>query len=205
MSQIGWIFEFCDGHYTRHTFWSCLIRCANMKWIRWVLLKIQSGHDSVQTDGQGDTSLPPFQLRWSAVGMGGGYNEIVVDNEPYNITQMTMWISFPKISCDTMIRRFELRVSCHNNFSYYYLYLPFRCSVFSILVCHWYVYDQRFKVIYFIMGPPWDPQTMLLMGPRRVVMGPIIDVFYQRPVLALGYCRWLCLSVCAVTTCLSAR
>ena len=60
------IFEFRNGHYTRHTFWSCLIRCANMKWIRWVLLKIQSGHYSVhrRTDGQGDTSIPPFQLRW---------------------------------------------------------------------------------------------------------------------------------------------
>ena len=48
--------EFWNGHYTRHTFWSCLIRCANMKWIRWVLLKIQSGHDSVhrRTDGQTD-------------------------------------------------------------------------------------------------------------------------------------------------------
>ena len=73
------IFEFRNGHYTRHTFWSCLIRCANMKWIRWVLLKIQSGHDSVhrrtegqtdrRTDGQGDTSISPLQLRWS-----GGYN-----------------------------------------------------------------------------------------------------------------------------------
>ena len=69
------IFEFWNGHYTRHTFWSCLIRCANMKWIRWVLLKIQSGHDSVhrRTDGQGDTSIPLFQLRWS-----GGYNNGLV-------------------------------------------------------------------------------------------------------------------------------
>ena len=60
-------FKFWNGHYTRHTYWSCLIRCENMKWIRWVLLKIQSGHDSVhrRTDRQGDTSLPPFQLRWS--------------------------------------------------------------------------------------------------------------------------------------------
>ena len=43
-------------NFTRHTFWSCLIRCANMKWIRWVLLKIQSGHDSVhrRTDGRTD-------------------------------------------------------------------------------------------------------------------------------------------------------
>ena len=55
-------FEFRNGHYTRHTFWSCLIRCANMKLIRWVLLKIQSGHDSVhrRTDGQMDTVIPVY-------------------------------------------------------------------------------------------------------------------------------------------------
>ena len=46
--------------YMRHTFWSCFIRCANMQLIRQVLLKIQSGHDSVhrrtdrRTDGQMD-------------------------------------------------------------------------------------------------------------------------------------------------------
>ena len=54
----------------RHTFWSCLIRCANMKWIPWVLLKIQSGHDSVhrrtdgqmdgRTDGQTDKVIPVY-------------------------------------------------------------------------------------------------------------------------------------------------
>ena len=56
------IFEFWNGHYTRHTLWSCLIRCANMKWIRWVLLKIQSGHDSVhrRTDGQTDKVIPVY-------------------------------------------------------------------------------------------------------------------------------------------------
>ena len=52
------------------------IRCANMKWIRWVFFKIQSEHDSVhrrtdgQTDGQTDrgtrwNQYTPFQLRWS--------------------------------------------------------------------------------------------------------------------------------------------
>ena len=41
------ILEFWNKPYTWHTFWSCLIRCANMKWIRWVLLKIMSGHHSV--------------------------------------------------------------------------------------------------------------------------------------------------------------
>ena len=56
------IFEFWNGHYTRHTFWSCLIRCANMKWIRWVLLKIQSRHDSIHrwTDGQTDKVIPVY-------------------------------------------------------------------------------------------------------------------------------------------------
>ena len=63
-------FQFWNGHYTRHTFWSCLIRCANMKWIRWVFLKIQSGHDSVhrqtdgrtdrRTDGQTDKVIPVY-------------------------------------------------------------------------------------------------------------------------------------------------
>ena len=65
------IFEFWNNHYMRHTFWSCLIRCANMKWIRRVLLKIQSGHDSVhrRTDGRTDrqtdkvkTVYPPFNF-----------------------------------------------------------------------------------------------------------------------------------------------
>ena len=50
------IFKFWNRHYTQHTFLSCLIRCANMKWIQWVLFKIQSGHNSVhrRTDGQTD-------------------------------------------------------------------------------------------------------------------------------------------------------
>ena len=48
--------KFWSKHYMWHTLWSCLIRYANMKWIRWVLLKIQSGHYSVhrRTEGQTD-------------------------------------------------------------------------------------------------------------------------------------------------------
>ena len=78
------IFECWNKHYTRHTFWSCLIKCANMKRIRWVLLKIQSRHDSVhrRTDGQGETSIPPFQLHWS-----GAYNECKISN-----TVMVMYL-----------------------------------------------------------------------------------------------------------------
>ena len=75
--------KFHYTHYTQHTFRSCLISCANMKWIQWVLLKIQSTHDSVHrrtdrgTDGQGETSIPPFQLRWI-----GGYNDISCSGQP---------------------------------------------------------------------------------------------------------------------------
>ena len=56
------IFELWNKHYTRHTFWSCLIRCANMKWIRQILLKIQSGHDSVHRRTDGWTNR---QTRWN--------------------------------------------------------------------------------------------------------------------------------------------
>ena len=54
------IFEFRNKLYMRHTFWSCLIRCANMKRIQQVLLKIQSGYNSVhrRTDGQKDKVKP---------------------------------------------------------------------------------------------------------------------------------------------------
>ena len=61
------IFQVWNRHNTRQTFVSCLIRCAHMNWIRWVLLKTQSGHDSVhrRTDGQTDKVkpvYPPFNL-----------------------------------------------------------------------------------------------------------------------------------------------
>ena len=63
------ILEFSNKLYMQHTFWSCLIRCANMKWIQWTLLKIQSGHDSVHRWIRCETSIPPFNF------YGGGYNE----------------------------------------------------------------------------------------------------------------------------------
>ena len=71
------IFEYRKGHYTRHTFWSWLIRCANMKWIRWVLLKIQSGHDSVHrwTDGRMDRRTRWYQYTPLSTSLKrGGYN-----------------------------------------------------------------------------------------------------------------------------------
>ena len=52
----------------RHTFWSYLIRCANTKWIRLVLWKIQSGHDFVhrwtdrRTDRRTENVKPVYPL-----------------------------------------------------------------------------------------------------------------------------------------------
>ena len=60
--------------YRWHTFWSCVKRCVTMKWMRLVLLKIQSRHDSVHrgTDRQMDrwtrwNQYTPHQLRWAMV------------------------------------------------------------------------------------------------------------------------------------------
>ena len=46
-------------------------------------------------------------------------------------------------------------------------------------LCH---YMQRFKIIDFLMGP-WDEWAMILMGPRALGMGPIIDIFYTLEIL----------------------
>ena len=62
-------------HYTWHT-WSCLIKCANMKWIRWVLLKIQSGHDSVHRRTRWYQYTP--SLRGGGGGGGGGGDIITI-------------------------------------------------------------------------------------------------------------------------------
>ena len=67
------ILKFHNKLYMQHTFWSCLIRCANMKWIWQVLWKIQSGkklstdrqmdrRTDRQTDGRCETSIPPFNF-----------------------------------------------------------------------------------------------------------------------------------------------
>ena len=43
-----------------HTFWSCLIRCVNMKWIQLVLQKLQRRHG--RTDRQTDDVKPVYPL-----------------------------------------------------------------------------------------------------------------------------------------------
>ena len=37
--------------------------------------------------------------------------------------------------------------------------------------------QMRFKIIYLLKMGPWDPQVMILMGPRVLRIGSIMDVF----------------------------
>ena len=48
------IVKFCKKVHTRHIFWSCLIRCINMKWIQPELYALQNGHGvrDGRTDGR---------------------------------------------------------------------------------------------------------------------------------------------------------
>ena len=82
------IFYFWENTLQVSHFSSCLIRCENMKWIQQVLLKIQTGHDSVHrwkvgwtnggTDGQNETSISlSTSLKW-------GYDDVLM---PICITQ----------------------------------------------------------------------------------------------------------------------
>ena len=71
MKWIRWE-KFNKSYKRRQTSGRCLIRCVNMKWIRWVLLKIQSGHDSVHRITEG-------RARWNQyapfqLGWSGRYN-----------------------------------------------------------------------------------------------------------------------------------
>ena len=71
-------------------FWSCLIWCVNMKWIRRELLKIQSGHDSVhrRTDGRTDG-----QTRWNQYTpfnfVERGYNQLQSLKLPCKISKLS--------------------------------------------------------------------------------------------------------------------
>ena len=82
--RINQIFlKFLNKHYTRHTISNCLIRCANMEWIRQVLLKIQSGYDSVhrRTDGQADRRTRWNQYTPLSILLKWGYNDAYMGDQ----------------------------------------------------------------------------------------------------------------------------
>ena len=66
------IFEFWNKLYMRHTLSSCLIRCANMPWIRQVLLKIQMDR---RTRWNQYTPLTTSLKRGGIIRPGGYHNE----------------------------------------------------------------------------------------------------------------------------------
>ena len=75
--------------FRREIYCICLIKYVNIKWIRQVLLKIRSGHHSVhrRTDGQGETSIPYFQIRWS----GGIVILHISSNTPLRVPYYQVW------------------------------------------------------------------------------------------------------------------
>ena len=79
-----------------HTFWSCLIRCPNIKGIWLVLWKIQSRYDFVhrRMDRRRETSKPPFQLRWS-----GRYNHWFFSPCDLEIWWMTLKNNWAPLLC----------------------------------------------------------------------------------------------------------
>ena len=74
-----------------------------MKWIPWVLLKIQSGHDFVhrQTEGRTDRrtrwyQYTPLQLRWS-----GGYNKSPLVKQCWQISMLPFVTGKIKKKCSS--------------------------------------------------------------------------------------------------------
>ena len=88
--EIAKILEFFTKLNARHTFWSLLIRCVNMKWVRLVLWKIHSGHDSVhrRKDEKVETSIHPFNF------VERGYNKkkrYEIDKTAVNSQKCKLW------------------------------------------------------------------------------------------------------------------
>ena len=89
-------FKFWHKRYTEQIVFCCLIRCVNIKRVLQVLLKIQSGHDSVnrwtdgrmdrRTDGQCQTSIPPFNFV-EARGIITLYLSMYTSNISYGISK----------------------------------------------------------------------------------------------------------------------
>ena len=98
-----------------------------MKWIRWVLLMIQSGHNSVHrpTDGQGETSIPPFNFveAWGYTGLGS--NRICICNTNTNTNTAYLYLYLYLIKFQAM---------------YLYLFLIHRI---------WCIWQIRFQIHFF--------------------------------------------------------
>ena len=70
-----------------------LDKMCKYEWIWWVLLKIQSGHDSVhrRTDGQCETSIPPFNFVEGGGGVYNNWDSYYITNPRYTDIFKTLW------------------------------------------------------------------------------------------------------------------
>ena len=79
------ISEFWIKRYTQHTFWSRLIRCVNMKWIRQYCWNTERTRFCTQTDKM--KPVYPLQLRWA----GGIIMLWWLSGKTNAITPITHW------------------------------------------------------------------------------------------------------------------
>ena len=100
------ILEFFNFLYMQHTFWSCLMRCVNMKCIQLVLWKLQSRHNSVHrwTDRRTDRwtdDVKPVYPPFNFVEVGGIIKAHLTDT---HIEQNEDNVCMGTLSCQTPIR-----------------------------------------------------------------------------------------------------
>ena len=62
------ILKFCQKLLMQHTFWNCLIRCTNMRWIQTELYVVEWTWDAGWTDGRTDRVKPIYPQRLCCAG-----------------------------------------------------------------------------------------------------------------------------------------
>ena len=112
IKRIWQILNFLNKLYMRHTYWSCLIRYVNMKWIRWVVLILS-------TDWQTNKVKPvylPFNFV-EAKGITRAVRDCLIC--PYaRISECLVSQPFPGNECkaghcDPIPVKCELKLSCN--------------------------------------------------------------------------------------------
>ena len=161
-----WTFELWKILYTRHTFWSCLIRCVNMKLIWQVLWKIQSRHDSVHrwTHGRMDrwTRWNQYTPPSTALSMGYKNCSILIEITCiwyintiilFTLFSPPKWyFSWTKYPCTHLFHR------CSDDpFQFVNQILQKRqCLVITMVADHqvWALYTHIAKFMWPTWGPP---------------------------------------------------
>ena len=152
--------KFCNKCYMWHTFWRCLIRCVNMKWIQPELKALQSGHGmrdgrvtdgltDKQTDGRGENNIPP------TTSLCGGYN----DTNDTNIVSHLNFFAISSISKITfhfgyVFRRVNSLAPGRFTNTQYIHFFNYVKRAQQCMLCHASVFFSH-MFPYIIMGNPW--------------------------------------------------